>query len=245
MRMTSCAIKPNTAKGARNIAHLTMVIDTERSASRSCRKGSTLARSTCAAARPSRSARTTTASMSPCAIEAIGLVGNRPAMMSGPFISENGLPAVSLTPTVATAVPPPSTSARLSSDAEPTDKTICSPGFNQFASMTPVVAAATVVRTTKMAKRAPIDFNSTPDRAPVNPPTIDAKISGTSTIAINPRNICAGSASHLPRSSETAGGKMPMSGLSTTPAASPAIMPATTCAQRRLLTHARKRRRWR
>ena len=211
-------------------------METESSASRSWRKGSTFSLPTCAAASPSNKARTTTASMSPCTIDAVGFVGNSPAMMSGPCIPEKAVSVLSFAPPV-----PPGRGPLPVSAAE----AICAPGCSQLASITPVDAAATVVRTMNAARRKPIAFSSAPELAPVSPPTIDAKISGTRTIAIRPRNIWAGSASQPASSSAMAGNNMPMSGLSRMPIPSPASMPVTTCAQSRRLTQARNRNLWR
>lgn len=223
--MTSCAISPNTAKGARNMAHFTMVMEIASSASSTASSGATFWRSTCVAAIPTSRARMTTASMSPWTMEAVGLVGNTPAMISGARPALNGTPASA------------AAGRAVAADCPRPDSP--SPGTSHPASATPIQAAAKVVVRIKPASRSPMARSSPPDCAPVSPPTIDAKISGMSTMDISPRKICPGSASQEPIASARSGASHPVSGPRAIPTARPSAMPSSTCAQSRVRIQAR------
>ncbi len=113
------------------------------------------------------------------------------------------------------------------------------PGVSQRARKTPIQAAAKVVTTMKAASRRPTLFRAAPDSAPVSPPMIEVKTSGTSTMAIRPRKTCPGKASQLPRISAVRGSRSPTPGPKSAPKATPSTMPTMTCAQSRVRIQAR------
>ena len=95
------------------------------------------------------------------------------------------------------------------------------------------------------ASRSPTARNSAPEPAPFRPPMIEEKISGTSTMAIRARKIWPGKASQRPISSAIFGDIRPVLSLNSKPRPKPSTMPATTCAQSRLVIQTRSLKRWR